>query len=651
MTVAAERGAAIARTNVTAAPAEAPRATGTRTGAPATTNAPATSVPTTSAPTTSAPATSAPTTSAPSVPTTSAPTTGAPSGTTTSAPPAAGAAESTAAIDAAARAATAADAAASVRDAREPAAAADVRVAEALGLRMPPAPQASVMPAAVARATTPLGRALAHAAWVDAQLRTVTAAPAETVRPTAGYVFIAPAEARPAAIEGERAPSPYAGRGADAAPMVRALEAARASDAIGATTTSAARVQRPVAASASPVAAWSARLPDPRLPETAPTAIAQRVAAFVARLAGVETARDVAALAPMVARSAETPAAAATASSIVRAAPAATYVALPAVSWRPGAAMARSEQLGARVDARVTAAWGERVPVPAAAATSAPEVVRAATAAEMAPAAAVRGETDARAGVAGNRNDLCGAGAVARDRTGADGGLRATARRRAGGAGDGGAAGAGDGGRRRGQGARQSVRRAGTAAAHGRCGYGGRSERGQPAHAGADRAGGDRCRRRQSRTPWASAAWRGGPSSSDGPGRRARGEPLQSTSWMPSRFALLARAWRRRCRQVAPEVTAPPPASDTIMPAPQPAVRRRPRRRGCAAERRGVVAGGHLPVGGDGGAAGGGARVASAGVTGAADDSVRRRLTASLARGPESPDARRSAGALRGAVG
>ena len=61
----------------------------------------------------------------------------------------------------------------------------ELRAAEALGLRASATtsttatatPTATWAPAA--RATTPLGRALAHAAWVDAQLRTV-AAPVET---------------------------------------------------------------------------------------------------------------------------------------------------------------------------------------------------------------------------------------------------------------------------------------------------------------------------------------------------------------------------------------------------------------------------------------------------------------------------------------
>src|SRR5437764_809201 len=71
---------------------------------------------------------------------------------------------------------------------------ADMRVAEALGLRPTIAPTAAATVAAArtapaARATTPLGRALAHAAWVDAQLRTVAAAPVEPVaRTTGGYV-------------------------------------------------------------------------------------------------------------------------------------------------------------------------------------------------------------------------------------------------------------------------------------------------------------------------------------------------------------------------------------------------------------------------------------------------------------------------------
>src|SRR5439155_8376198 len=69
------------------------------------------------------------------------------------------------------------------------AATADVRVAEALGLRTPIAAVQPIAATPVARATTPLGRALAHAAWVDTQLR-VTAPAARAATPaTAGYVF------------------------------------------------------------------------------------------------------------------------------------------------------------------------------------------------------------------------------------------------------------------------------------------------------------------------------------------------------------------------------------------------------------------------------------------------------------------------------
>ncbi|MGZ3439351.1 MAG: hypothetical protein ACXVDD_07535, partial [Polyangia bacterium] len=74
------------------------------------------------------------------------------------------------------------------------AATADVRVAEALGLRAPiAAPAPSVAPV-VARATTPLGRALAHAAWVDTQLRVTAPAARAATTATPGYVFIAPAD-------------------------------------------------------------------------------------------------------------------------------------------------------------------------------------------------------------------------------------------------------------------------------------------------------------------------------------------------------------------------------------------------------------------------------------------------------------------------
>ncbi|HEX9105274.1 MAG TPA: hypothetical protein VF997_23850, partial [Polyangia bacterium] len=115
------------------------------------------------------------------------------------------------------------------------------------------------------------------------------------------------------------------------------------------------------------MAAWSPALPDPRLPATMPTPIAQRVAEFVARLVGTQSARDVAPPAPASASTAMAttpttmPAVAAAAAPRARSAER-TFVVIapPAVpSWRPGAAAARVEQLGLRIDAHAMLAWGE----------------------------------------------------------------------------------------------------------------------------------------------------------------------------------------------------------------------------------------------------------------------------------------------------
>jgi len=252
---------------------------------------------------------------------------------------AAGESRATAAVSATIAAATQADAA-------------DVRVAEALGLHAPVAQPVVMAPAA--RATTPLARALAHAAWVDQQLRTAAPVVPAARASAAGYVFIAPADAERA----ERA-QPMAPRSA---------------------TLPAARDERPAAApamiSAAPVttspsvAAWSSLLPDPRLPATLPTPIARRVADFVSQLVGAQAARDAAPMRTATTTALEAPASVEMAGAPlpVRAGtPERTFVVLQApaaVSWRPGAAAVRSEQLGARVDARVTAAWGEPTAAP-----------------------------------------------------------------------------------------------------------------------------------------------------------------------------------------------------------------------------------------------------------------------------------------------
>ncbi|MDB4964467.1 MAG: hypothetical protein JWN44_156 [Myxococcales bacterium] len=301
---------------------------------------------------------------------------------------------------------------------------ADVRVVEALGLRefAPAPPPMAVVP--TARPSTPLARALSHTAWVDAQLRAVTT-PVEQPRTTGSYVFVAPAEV-------ERAPMP-AGRavGAPLAPVA----APRPTPAAPISTS--APVSQSVMSPAAPTyvppavatSAFSAALPDPRLLSTLPP-MAQRVAEFVARLVGVQSAFDAAPLpaAPVATAIAPPPLSArvparsfvtaaperpptdapaavamtsataspAVASTNTTAAPrtiapvvASTYSpAAPAASWRPGAIAARFEQLGAAVDARVSAAWGATSTTPARAVatisptyvTSAPEPqVRAAT--------------------------------------------------------------------------------------------------------------------------------------------------------------------------------------------------------------------------------------------------------------------------------
>ena len=248
---------------------------------------------------------------------------------------------------------------------------ADVRAAEALGLHV--APERPIVAAPVARATTPLARALQHAAWVDQQLRT-TAPVAPVARASAGYVFIAPADV---AREQARAAETQAPTQADAiAP--RAASVATPMPTVA-----------PAAMAAPSVAAWSPVLPDPRLAAAMPTAIAQRVADFVSQLVGAQAARDAAPMAPAATTTfAPVVVAPAMSTATVRAAvPERTFVMLPppaiaTVSWRPGAAAARVEQLGARVDARVNAAWGEPT-----APTIAPMATEAATSTRAVPAA------------------------------------------------------------------------------------------------------------------------------------------------------------------------------------------------------------------------------------------------------------------------
>jgi hypothetical protein len=244
----------------------------------------------------------------------------------------------------------------------------DVRVAEALALHAPAAAQPIVAAAPVARATTPLARALAHAAWVDQQLRSVAPVAPAARASAGGYVFVAPADVERAA-ERTRAAAPVAGAAVarERAAAVAATPAAMPS-----------------------VATWSSQLPDPRLPATLPTALAQRAAEFVSQLVGAQAERDAAPVAATSTWVAAPVVAAQSATSValpVRTPAERTFVmlAVPAPSWRPGAAAARVEQLGAHVDARVTAAWGE----PAATTTFAPATMaQRAQAADAMPAAA-----------------------------------------------------------------------------------------------------------------------------------------------------------------------------------------------------------------------------------------------------------------------
>src|SRR6185312_2716433 len=161
VTAAAERGAAIAKTNLTvlpeAAAREAARPVGTtNVAAPATTGTTPATTATTAAPSaqTGAASSTAATTSAA---TTNA---GAASGGTQSSGATTTDATTADAIAAAAATPGARDATSGARETRE-AAVADVRAAEALGLHRPMAP-ATLTVAPVARATTPLARALAH---------------------------------------------------------------------------------------------------------------------------------------------------------------------------------------------------------------------------------------------------------------------------------------------------------------------------------------------------------------------------------------------------------------------------------------------------------------------------------------------------------
>ena len=232
------------------------------------------------------------------------------------------------------------------------AAIAEPRVAELLGLHRPAAAAQPIVAPRAERAATLLGRALAHTAWIDAQLRVTAPVEAATAALfPAGYVLVTPADV-------ERPP------------------AARAAATVGAES----RFGAPHEAATANLAAWLPSLPDPRLAATAPTPIAQRVADFVARLVGVTTAGDVAPLpsstlgaaAPAASAAAERtyvataalaptrrPEPASTGTALASSGAAASWRPTVAASWRPGAAAARIEQLGASVDARATAAWGE----------------------------------------------------------------------------------------------------------------------------------------------------------------------------------------------------------------------------------------------------------------------------------------------------
>lgn len=237
----------------------------------------------------------------------------------------------------------------------------EVRAAEALGLHLAPVAPTPIAPAAIARATTPLARALAHTAWVDAQLRAVTApAPVETR--AAGYVFVAPADvARP--DDERRAP-------ATRAPSAQSRAVATATTVVPATVVPA------TVASAAPSPAFAPALPDQRVSTAWPARIAQGVTEFIARLVGVRSEHDATpattppAIEPVVASARVPERAFVTVTERPTDAPAANAamtVRVPAVaaSWRPGAAAARVESLGVAVDARLQAAWGEPTMVPA----------------------------------------------------------------------------------------------------------------------------------------------------------------------------------------------------------------------------------------------------------------------------------------------
>ena len=224
--------------------------------------------------------------------------------------------------------------------------------------------------APAARATTPLGRALAHAAWVDAQLRTV-AAPIETAaRGGSGYVFVAPrrwrAQRRRGCAKRRSRRRRVRHRGDDAGERDvddgGAVDRERAGERPCRGRFGGDAGRRQLVAGA----------PGSALPAMMPTAIAQRMADFVARLVGVQSARDVA---PRRGDNHVAPAGGGRATrrwrTLVRPRSGPSWSwrrPRDPASWRPGAAAARVEQLGARIDARVSAAWGE--PATTAAATA-----------------------------------------------------------------------------------------------------------------------------------------------------------------------------------------------------------------------------------------------------------------------------------------
>ena len=423
-------------------------------------------------------------------------------------------------------------------------------------------------------------------------------------------------------------------------------------------------------------AAWSARLPDPRLPDgdadgdrAARGGVrgAARRCRDGARRGAARRRRRWAAAATAMATPAEAPLRRAHAC-----APQPTYVALPSVSWRPGAAAARIEQLGAQVDARVTAAWGEPSRRGAAGRGASSAQLGGATmvaqpvALDATPASAPRRRGRADAGASRARGDATTRSAPSLRAAAIETMYVAPEMRATGPARmaafvqqlvgvqaarataplpvqrDGGAHRRQRRGRRRrrpGTVARRRVRRAGAA-----------RERGQPARAGADRAGGDDV---------AGAAGARDHGRSAASARRAeqlggavgvRAASLSIDFVDPARFALLA--------ERAPSMPTVAPAGGAAGAAIRSCRRRgrcspRPRARGAGAERRGVVAGGHVPVGGDGGAAGGGAQRRSGGGVAAPATTLRRRWRR-RARARRAPGrvaaARRSAGRVRGAV-